>query len=73
MSVAEDDTRDRLIAVEKDIEYVREKQAEIAKKVTDMHDLLMQAKGARWVILAAASVGAFVATKAAMWTGILPR
>jgi hypothetical protein len=38
-------------------------------KVDEMHELLMQARGARWAILGIASLGGFIAGKLA---SILP-
>jgi len=66
MSV-ETDTRDRVIRLEAEVEQLTKSFAETAHKVNEMHDLLLQAKGARWVIIGAATVGGFIAAKAAAW------
>ena len=75
MSV-ETDTRDRTIKLEADVEHLTEKVAEVSQKVNEMHALLLQAKGARWVILAMAAIGGFLSAKLSMffpWLSIAPR
>lgn len=64
MSV-ETDTRDRTIKLESDVEHLAEKLDGVSKKVDEMHALLLQAKGARWAILAMAAIGGFVSAKVA--------
>lgn len=49
---------------------------DISGKVKEMHELLTQAKGVRWAVLAMAGVGGFVAAKlttVAQWFSSLPR
>ena len=75
MSV-ETDTRDRTIKLEADMEHLTEKVAEVSQKVNEMHALLLQAKGARWAILAMAAIGGFLSAKLSMlfpWLSIAPR
>ena len=75
MSV-EPDTRDRTIKLEADVEHLTEKVAEVSQKVNEMHALLLQAKGARWAILAMAAIGGFLSAKLSMffpWLSIAPR
>jgi hypothetical protein len=47
--------------------------SEMERKVTAMHDLLMQAKGARWLIVGLASIGGFVAAFIAKMLPIWPK
>lgn len=71
-----DDTRDRLIALERDVTYQAAKLDEMSKKVSEMHALLTQARGARWAILSmvglASFAGWFVA-KSLPLLSLLPR
>lgn len=56
-----DDTRDRVIALEVKVQHLEDKLDKAAAKITEMYDLLMQAKGARYVIVAAAGIGGAIA------------
>lgn len=51
-----DEVCDRLIILERDFMHSQETLKCIRKEVGEMHDLLMQAKGARWMIIALAGV-----------------
>ena len=68
---AGDDTRDRLIRVESDLEHLRADFGEMKKTLDEVHDIMTQAKGARWLIMVMAAVGGFLATKAATIMGLL--
>jgi hypothetical protein len=57
------DTRDRVIALERDVKHLTEQVADMADKVAAMHDVLMQARGVRWIIVLMAGVGGFIASK----------
>ncbi len=61
MTTVADDTRDKVIRLEAEVEGVREDIAEMKKHVKAMHDLLMQAKGARWAIVGLATLGGILA------------
>jgi uncharacterized membrane protein len=70
------DTRDRVIKMAADMDHLTARVDDMAIKVSAMHDLLNQARGARWLILAAAAVGGFVSAKLAPllpWISIPPR
>lgn len=72
MNVQPNDTRDRLIALERDVKHLTKNIDEMSDKVDELHNLLMKARGARWFILAAAALGGFVSAKLAMffpWMG----
>lgn len=74
--VVNGDERDRLIRLETQFEHLEEKLEDTHKKVTQMHDLLMQAKGARWVIICAAGLSGAVtafAVKFFPFFGPLPK
>lgn len=61
-----DDTRDRVIRMEAEIDHMQSQLTDMQKKVTAMHDLLMQAKGMRWLVMvmaAAAGVASSFAAK----------
>jgi len=70
------DTRDRVIKLESDLKHLTDSVESMSTKVTAMHDLLQQARGARWLILTAAAVGGFVSAKLATfmpWLSFTPR
>jgi hypothetical protein len=67
-----DDTRDRLIALEVQVRHLADDHKDTHKKVTDLHDLMMQARGARWVLLLVAAGAGFAASwihKLLPWVG----
>lgn len=55
------DTRDRVIRMEAEVDNLEKKVDGMSKKIDDMHDVLMAAKGARYVIAAAAAFAGGVA------------
>lgn len=70
------DTRDRVIALESDLKHLSESVKVMAAQVAEMHTLLQQAKGARWAIIGAATIGGFVAAKIGSvlpWISTLPK
>jgi predicted esterase YcpF (UPF0227 family) len=70
------DTRDKVIKLETELAHLRMSVDHMAAKVDQMHELLQQAKGARWIILLAASLGGFLAGKVAWlapWFGGLSK
>lgn len=60
-----DDTRDRMIRLENEVEHITHQLGDVQKKVNAMHDLLMQAKGMRWLIIGMAATAGFLASFAA--------
>ena len=52
---------ERIAALEERVAHVAEDVRSVKIQVQEMHDLLMQAKGARWFILAMASLAGFLA------------
>jgi hypothetical protein len=70
LALMADDTRDRLIRLEMRMEHVEEKidaahSAHLltSARVAEMHDLLMQAKGMKYIVVGMAMVGGFIAAK----------
>lgn len=68
----ETDTRDRLIRLEATVEHQSEKIDDVTKKLdaaigklNSMHDLFQQASGAKWALIAIASVLGFAGAKLA--------
>lgn len=57
-----DDTRDRVIRVEAEIDSVKEDITDIKVKVDVMYEVLMQAKGAQWLLLGTAAFLGFLAS-----------
>ena len=67
-------TRDRLIALEVQVHHLAEAHQDTHAKVTELHNLLLQARGARWMILAAATATGFATSwlpKLASWIVLL--
>jgi hypothetical protein len=71
------DTRDRVIGLERDFKHLTVKVDETHEKVVELHGLLLQAKGVRWVISIILAVGAFIGGifggKIGTWLGVLPK
>ncbi|HWD14288.1 MAG TPA: hypothetical protein VG519_13140 [Pseudochrobactrum sp.] len=63
MTTPTQDTRDRVIRMEGKVEQLERKIDDLDAKVTEMHQLLTQAKGARWMLMLMIGVGGFVAAK----------
>lgn len=71
-----DDTRDRVIALEVKVDNLTKAVEARDKKIDEMHNVLMQARGARYVILAAAAVAGGItsfAIKLFPWANSFPR
>ncbi|WP_029581923.1 hypothetical protein [Bradyrhizobium sp. URHD0069] len=62
-----DDTRDRVIRLETEIDHITAKLDDMQKKVNAMHDLLMQARGMRWLIVCMAAMAGFLASFASKY------
>jgi hypothetical protein len=72
----QDDTRERVTALEVELRHVSKQLDEMGQKVNEMHALLLSARGARWLILTAAAIGGFVSAKLAPllpWLSLTPR
>ena len=71
-----DDTRDRLIRLESEVEHLTEKVVAMSGQVGEMHQLLTKAQGAKWAILGLATLGGFISAKFTAivpWLGQFPR
>lgn len=55
--------RERIRALEVRIEHMTEAVEHMAKKVDELHSMLLQARGARWAILAMAGAAGFLSGK----------
>jgi hypothetical protein len=67
---------ERMAVLETKVQHLSDQLEDTHKKVDEMHSLLLQAKGARWVIIGMAAVGgaiASVATTLITVGGSLPR
>jgi hypothetical protein len=62
-----DEERDRLTRLEVQFQHLSKSVDDTHQKVTVMHDLLMQAKGMRWLIVTMAAIAGFVASFAAKY------
>lgn len=59
----EQDLRVKVALLEKDMTHMAEKVDQMSAQVADLHELMTQAKGARWVILAVVAISGFFAGK----------
>jgi predicted KAP-like P-loop ATPase len=74
--VSADDTRDRVIALEVQVRNLEGDIQSMARKVDVMHEILLQAKGARWVIIGTAAIAGGIASfllKLIPWSATLPK
>jgi len=53
---------ERMAVLETKVQHLSDQLEDTHKKVDEMHSLLLQAKGARWVIIGMAAVGGAVAS-----------
>jgi hypothetical protein len=61
--------RDKVIRLETQVGHLNEKIGLMDTKLTEVHDLLTQAKGVRWVVLIMVGIGGFLASKV---SGLIP-
>jgi len=72
MTTAHEDTLpERVARLETKVDHLSEALHEAVTKVDEMHGVMMQAKGARWVLIAAASIAGALAGFAAKFTGLI--
>lgn len=57
------DNHERLVRLETRHENLTDKVNVMAEKVDEMHEVLLQARGVRWLIIIMATVGGFLASK----------
>ncbi len=57
MTTPTQDARDGVIRMERKVEQLERKIDDLDAKVTEMHQLLTQAKGARWILMLMIGVG----------------
>jgi phage-related minor tail protein len=62
-----DDTRDRVIRHDAQIDHMAEQIEDMQKKVSAMHELLMQAKGMKYLIVIMAAIAGFFASFASKY------
>lgn len=62
-----DDTHGRVVRLETQVEHLSEQLSDMQGKVNAMHDLLMQAKGMRWLIVFMAAAAGFAASFASKY------
>lgn len=71
-----DDDLQRLTRLEVQFEHLSKALDDTHKKVTDMHELLLQAKGAKYLIVGMAAIAGFASSFAAKlfpFMGSLPK
>lgn len=57
------DNHERLVRLETKHEHLTEQVSSMAEKVDEMHEVLLQARGVRWLIVIMATIGGFLASK----------
>ena len=70
------DLGERVAILETSIKYLTEQLEDTHRKVKEMHAVLLQAKGAKWVIVGTAGIIGFLTammTKLLPWNGIVPK
>ena len=71
-----DNTRDKVIALEVTVSNLEGDVQKMSRKVDEMYAILLQAKGARWVIIGTAAIAGGVASfllKLVPWSATLPK
>lgn len=68
-----DDTRERIAALEVQVNHLAATLNKTNEVVTELRDLLLQAKGARWLLGILIAIGGFVAGMAAKYLPFSPR
>ncbi len=63
--------RDKVIRLEAQVEHLSLTVDHMAGKLDDLHAVFLQAKGARWLLLAMAGIGGAVAGFAAKWLPLI--
>lgn len=59
------DIRERVLRVEMEISAQNKQMEKLIQQTGEVHDLLLQVKGAKWLVLVLAAIIGFVASKAA--------
>lgn len=54
---------ERIVALERDVVHLTDRIAGMERKVDEMHAILLQARGVRWILLALAGIGGFLGGK----------
>jgi uncharacterized protein YlxW (UPF0749 family) len=68
--------RERVVKLEVKIEHLTTKLDDMHNKVEEMHAILLQAKGARWMLVGLAGIAGLVSgivAKAMPWSAMWPR
>lgn len=71
LEVIEDTLRERVTRLETKVDHLNEALDKAVTKLDEMHNVMMQAKGARWVLIAAASLAGALAGVAAKFSGLI--
>lgn len=54
------DTRDRVIKLETEMAAVKEQLKDVSTKLNEIHEIFLQAKGARYLVIVSAAIFGFV-------------
>lgn len=58
-----DDTRDKVISLEVKVEHLSKVIEDMDEKITELHEIMIAARGAKWAILGVAGMAGFLAAK----------
>lgn len=58
-----DDTSERVVALEVEVKHLSKKVDNMDKKVSELHEIMTQAKGAKWALMLLIALGGFVVAK----------
>lgn len=74
MEAVTNEQGERIARLETRIEHLTDTLDKMSGKVDELHALLLQAKGARWMIVGIATAAGFVSGKlGGLWAGFLGR
>lgn len=62
---------ERIAVLEANQRHMEHKIDQMASKVDEMHEVLLQARGARWAIVGVAGLAGFLASKLAYLAGLI--
>lgn len=62
---------ERIAVLEANQRHMERKIDQMASKVDEMHEVLLQARGARWAIVGVAGLAGFLASKLAYLAGLI--
>jgi len=62
---------ERIAILETNYRHLESKIDGMSEQISEMHDLLLKAKGAKWAIIGLATLGGFISAKVGVVAGLL--